>query len=174
MKRKLEMTPRVSVIRLVEGFSWSTYKPCNVTQQQEVICIVASLISLGQEEEQLTMTKTSRKTTTGKVGQLRNPQNHECECKRQLYSSLSMEQREHHQVISHQQQVMDIVEDRVVDLPNAKTLRVLEPRECVEALTQPDLEMDVEEVGVEDRHLTMIMNFCRKVAGIYDFQIIAE
>jgi hypothetical protein len=68
---------------------------------------------------------------------------------------------------------MDVVEDRVADLPTTETPRV-EPRQCMEALTQPDLETDVEEVGVEDRHPTMIVKFCRKAMGIYDFQLTAE
>jgi hypothetical protein len=173
MKRKLRRMPRIFVIRLVEGVSGAHDKPCNMTQQQEVIHTTTSLSSLGQEEKQLMVMKTSVKTTMGKVGQLRNLHNHEHECKRQLDSSLSMEQGEHHQVNSHQQQVMDIVEDWVADLPTTKTPRV-EPRQCMEALTQPDLETNVEEVGVEDRHPTTIMNFCRKAMGIYDFQLTAE
>jgi len=44
---------------------------------------------------------------------------------------------------------MDIVEYRVIDLPTVETPRV-EPRQCAEALTQLDLETNVEEVGVED------------------------
>jgi hypothetical protein len=74
---------------------------------------------------------------------------------------------------SYQQKVMDFVEDRVVDLSIAKTSRV-GPRQCMETLTQPDLERDVEEVGVEYRHPAMIVNFRRKAMEIYDFQLIAE
>jgi hypothetical protein len=91
MKRKLGRMPRIFVIRLVEGVSGSTDKPCNVTQQQEVIHTTTSLSSLGQERTMLMVTKTLVKTTMGKVGRLRNLQNHERECKRELDSSLSME-----------------------------------------------------------------------------------
>jgi hypothetical protein len=80
---------------------------------------------------------------------------------------------EHDQVNSYQQKVMDVVDDRVPDLSIAKNSRV-GPRQCMEALTQPDLERDVEEVGVEDRHPAMIVDFCRKVMEIYDFQLTAE
>jgi len=41
------------------------------------------------------------------------------------------------------------VEDWVADLPTIKNPRV-EMRHCTEALTQPNLEMNVEEIGVED------------------------
>jgi hypothetical protein len=43
---------------------------------------------------------------------------------------------------------MDVVEDWETNLPTAKTPRV-DPRKCVEALTQPYLETNMEEVGVE-------------------------
>jgi len=85
-KRKFGRMPRIFVIRLVEGVSGSTNKPCNMTQQQEFIHITTSPSSLRKEEQQLMMTKTSMKTTMGKVGQLRNSQNHERECKRHLDS----------------------------------------------------------------------------------------
>jgi hypothetical protein len=44
----------------------------------------------------------------------------------------------------------------------------------MEALTQLDLELDVEEVGREDCDPTTIVNFCRKSMGIYDFQLSVE
>jgi hypothetical protein len=44
---------------------------------------------------------------------------------------------------------MYVVEDIATDLPTAKTPR-FEPRQCVEALTQLDFEIDVEEVGYGD------------------------
>jgi hypothetical protein len=44
----------------------------------------------------------------------------------------------------------------------------------VEALTQPNLETDMEDVGDEDRHVKTIMYFCRKAMGIYDFQFTAK
>jgi hypothetical protein len=50
----------------------------------------------------------------------------------------------------------------------------VETKQCVEALTQPDLESDAEEVGMEDRHPTTIVNFCRKAMGIYEFQLSVE
>jgi hypothetical protein len=108
----------------------------------------------------------------GKVGLLRNPQNHEIEYRRQYESSLSMEHGEHHQWNRYQLQGMDLVEDWTIDLPTAKTSRV-EPKECMGALTQPDLEIDVEEAGVEYRNHTTIVKFFRKAMGICDFQLIA-
>jgi hypothetical protein len=38
---------------------------------------------------------------------------------------------------------MDIVEDQEIDLPTTKIPRV-ESRQCMEALSQPDLEMNME------------------------------
>jgi hypothetical protein len=84
-----------------------------------------------------------------------------------------MEQEEHHHVNSHQQQIMDIVKDRETNLPTTKTPRV-EPRQCMEALDQPNLERDMEELGDEDLHLATIVKFFRKAMGIYNFQLTAK
>jgi len=40
----------------------------------------------------------------------------------------------------------------------------------VEALTQLDLELDVEKMRREDRDPTTIVKFCRKSMGIFEFQ----
>jgi hypothetical protein len=56
-----------------------------------------------------------------------------------------MEQGEHHQVNSYQKQIMDVVEELATNFPIAETPRV-EPRQSVEALSQPNLETDMEEV----------------------------
>jgi hypothetical protein len=42
-----------------------------------------------------------------------------------------------------------VKEDHTLDLPTTKNPRV-EMRHCTEPLTQPNLEMNVEEIGVED------------------------
>jgi len=68
-------------------------------------------------------------------------------------------------VDSYQQRFVNVVEHWVIDLPTIETPRV-ELGQCVEAFNQPDLEMDIEEVGVEDQHPTMIVKFCRKSMGI--------
>jgi hypothetical protein len=83
-----------------------------------------------------------------------------------------MEQGEHHQENHYQLQAIDVVEDWLADLPTAETSGV-ESRQCMEALTQLDLETDMEEVGLEDQHPT-IMKFFRKAMGIYEFQLTTE
>jgi hypothetical protein len=84
----------------------------------------------------------SMRKTMGKVGQSMNLQNHECDCKREMESSLSMEQEGHDHVNIHQQQIMGIVDYHAIDLPTAKTPRI-EPIQCIESLTIPYLERDM-------------------------------
>jgi hypothetical protein len=65
------------------------------------------------------------------------------------------------------------VEDQSIDLLTTETLGV-GSRQYVDALTKRDFEIDLEEVGAEDRHPATIVNFCRKAIGIYDFQLTFE
>jgi hypothetical protein len=68
---------------------------------------------------------------------------------------------------------VDIVKDHETNLPTTKNPRV-EPRQCMEALDQPNLERDVEELGDEDLHLVTIVKCFRNAMGIYNFQMTAE
>jgi len=68
----------------------------------------------------------------------------------------------------HQQHIRDVVEDQTSDLPITETPRI-ETKHCVQTLSQPYLETEVEEVGDEGRHPVVIVKFCRKAMGIYDF-----
>lgn len=122
--------------------------------------------------------ETSVKSILEKTDWLRTLQCRKQECEDELNSIVAtlskvIAQETQPESPCYQQSCEGVEANRLEDPLSAKTLSV-EMERCMEALTQPNLESDEEEVGREDHHPSTIVNFCRKAMGIYDYELTVD